>query len=219
MAFPTPREAIAYSINQYEGLWQDHPNDSGNYAHCQDGTTKLVGTMRGITPDALARFRGVDPCTITVDILKAVTPDIAADIAMQGYYHTSQFDTLTWSPLVDITFDASFMSGPARAIKMLQECIGSGIDGGIGPQTREALDIYLETTPIEDACNRMADIRNNFYISISQPGTKNAIYRQGWLNRSNAMRPGTPWWQGRWEGWKMPHPAGSSKATGVMPAV
>jgi lysozyme family protein len=218
MAFPTPREAISYAIRTWEGEWQQQPQDSGNYAHCQDGSTKLIGTMRGVTPDALARHLGVDPCKITVERLKKVTADEAADIAMKGYYHTALFDTLTWSPLVDVAFDASFLSGPGRGIKMLQECVGAGIDGGIGPQTREAIDLFLESTPIEDACNRLADIRNAFYISISQPGTKNAIYRQGWLNRSNSMRPGdNKWWQ-RWKGWVMPHPAGSSKATGFVSA-
>lgn len=216
MAFPSPRDAIAFTIGKWEGLWQEQPQDSGNYAHCEDGTTRLVGTMRGVTPDAYARYLDVDPCTITAERLQQeVTAEIAADIAMTGYFVPGQFNTLTWCPLVDVAFDASFMSGASRAIKMLQECVGTAVDGGIGPQTREALDLYLEATPIEDACNRLADIREAFYISISQPGTKNAIYRQGWLNRSKFMRPGNPTWWKRWQDWTMPHPAGSSKATGL----
>jgi peptide-methionine (S)-S-oxide reductase len=57
MAFPTPREAIAFSILHWEGEWQNDPADSGNYAHAFDGTTRLVGTMRGVTPDAYAANR------------------------------------------------------------------------------------------------------------------------------------------------------------------
>lgn len=216
MAFPTPREAIAFSIDRWEGLWQADTEDSGNYAHCHDGTTKHLGTMRGVTPDAYARFKGKDPCSVTVEELKAVTAADAADIAMKSYFFKYDFDTLLWSPLVDIAFDASFLSGPGRGVRMLQECVGAGIDGGIGPQTREALELYLEATDIEAACNRMADIRNAFYVSISMPGTKNAKYRQGWLNRGNWARPSNPAWWHRWAGWTMPHPAGSSKPTGFV---
>jgi len=217
MAFPTPRDAIALSIKTWEGAWQDDVEDSGNYAHCFNGQTKHLGTMRGVTPDAYAKFHDMDPCKVTVAMLKAVTAADAADIAIQNYFQKHDFHTLVWSPLVDIAFDASFLSGPGRGIKMLQECIGAAIDGGIGPQTREALELYLESENIEHACNAMADIRNNFYLSISAPGTKNAKYRQGWLNRGNWARPSNPAWWSRWDGWKMPHPAGSSKPTGLIP--
>ena len=216
MVFPTPREAIAFSIKRWEGQCQADLEDSRNYANCHDGTTKHLGTMRGITPNAYAKFHGRDPCSVTVEDLKAVTELDAAAIAMKNYFEPYHFDSLLWCPLVDITFDASFLSGPGRGIKMLQECIGAGIDGGIGPQTREALELYLEGHGIEDACNRLADIRNEFYRSISQPGSKNAKYRQGWLNRGNWARPSNADWWNRWKGWKMPHPAGSSRATGFV---
>ncbi|MBX9699276.1 MAG: hypothetical protein K2X74_07550 [Acetobacteraceae bacterium] len=217
MAFPTPREAISFSIDRWEGKWQDDAADSGNYAHAQDGSVRLIGTMRGVTPDAYADYKGIDPGDVTVAMLKAVTADLAADIAMKNYFNRYAFHTLLWCPLVDIAFDASFLSGPGRGIRMLQECVGASVDGGIGPMTREALELYLEATDIGDACNRLADIRNAFYMSISQPGTKNAKFRQGWLNRGNWARPANPEWWSRWKGWTMPHPAGSSKPTGLLP--
>jgi lysozyme family protein len=218
MAFPTPQDAIGLSIKTWEGEWQDSPADSGNYAHCADGTTRLIGTMRGVTPDVYAQFHGIDPCAVTVDRLKAVTLKDAVEIAMKNFYVPAKFQMLTWSPLVDITFDACFMSGSGRGIKMLQECIGAGPDGGIGPQTAEALDIFLESNDIVDACNRLADIRSAFYVSISPPGSKNAQFQKGWINRCNWARPSDSdlWWS-RWKGWVMPHPAGSSKATGPVP--
>jgi len=217
MSFPSPAEAIALVIKTWEGEWQDFPEDSGNYARCRDGTTKLVGTMRGITPNAYAKFRGIDPCSITPAMLrKEVTLDVATEIVRRDYFDRFELDTLVWSPVTDIATDVALMSGPGRAIRMLQALIGTTVDGGIGPQTREALDLYLEATDIEAACNAFADARIAFYHSISLPGTKNAKFRQGWVNRANWARPSNAAWWRRWKGWTMPHPAGSSRATGLV---
>jgi lysozyme family protein len=217
-SFPTPRDGIELCIKTWEGLFQDSPADRGNFAHCRDGSTKLVGTMRGVTPDAFAQFQGIDPCSVTADILKAsVTLKMAVDIAMHDYYAKYHFDQLLWCPIVDIAFDIAFGSGPGQSITMLQQLIGAGVDGGIGPQTIEALDLFVEAHDIEDACNQFADMRIEFYKSISEPGTKNAQFRQGWINRANWARPSDVDWWKRWKGWTMPHPAGSSKPTGVVP--
>ncbi|HEY0418110.1 MAG TPA: putative peptidoglycan-binding domain-containing protein [Acetobacteraceae bacterium] len=216
--FPSPRDAIALCIKTWEGLWQNSPSDSGNYAHCTNGSTRLVGTMRGVTPDAYADFNHMDPCEVTPEMLQGdVTLDVAADIAMQNYFKRYRFNTLLWCPLVDIAFDAGFLSGPGRAVSMLQQLIGAKVDGGIGPQTAEALELFVEGTDIAEACDRFADLRIEFYKSISQPGTKNAQFRQGWINRANWARPSNKVWWSRWAGWTMPHPAGSSKPTGIVP--
>ena len=216
-SFPTPRDAITLCIETWEGLWQANPADSGNFAHCQNGSTKLVGTMRGVTPDAFARFHGMDPCSVTETMLRGtVTSRMAADIAMRDYFEKYNFHTLLWCPIVDIAFDVSFLSGTGRGIKMLQELIGANIDGGIGPQTIEALEFFVESHDIKESCDRFADMRIAFYESISQPGTKNAQFRKGWTNRANWARPSNAGWWSRWDGWVMPHPAGSSKATGLV---
>ena len=64
MPLPTPHDCLRDAILRWEGEWQADPNDSGNYAHCHDGTTKLIGTMRGVTPDVYAEFKGIDSCTL-----------------------------------------------------------------------------------------------------------------------------------------------------------
>ena len=190
MPYPSPADAISLVIKTWEGEWQDFPEDSGNYARCRDGTTKLVGTMRGITPMAYAKYLGIDACTLTPARLKReVTLDVATAIIMRDYFERFDLDTLVWSPVTDIATDVALMSGPGRAIRMLQTLIGATTDGAIGPQTREALELYLEATDIEYACNVFAELRIAFYHSISQPGTKNAKFRQGWVNRANWARP------------------------------
>ncbi len=217
MAFPTPASCMAGAIDRWEGLWQASAADSGNYAHCQSGGTQLIGTMRGVTPDVYARYRSVDPCSLTPQIMQnEITLDVSADIGVKLFYIEPGFSRLTWSPLVEIAVDIGWGSGPARGIKMLQQLVGAVVDGGIGPQTAAALDAYLEAHDIGDACNQFSDARVQFYISISQPGTSNAQFRAGWLKRANWYRTSNAAWWSQWQGWTMPIPASSSKPVGFI---
>lgn len=216
MSFPTPTDAFKLVIKTWEGEFTDNPADRGNWLQVPGGAARLVGTMRGVTAAAYCRFAKADPATLTADELKqAVTLDVAAKIFMVDYFQAPGLDHLTWSPLVEIVADIGWGSGTMTGIKMLQRQIGTDPDGRIGPQTAEALDLYLEQTPIEDACRAMVQARCDFYISISQPGTKNAQFRKGWLNRANWASPDNAAWWSRWPDWRMPFPAGSSKPTGI----
>ena len=217
MRFPSPADAFRLVIKTWEGEFTDNPADSGNWVQVPGGPARLVGTMRGVTAAVYARYAGIDSATLTSKQLKdGVTLDVAAKIFMLNYFEGPKLDHLTWSPLIEIVADIGWGSGPSKAIKMLQSQIGAAADGSVGPQTAEALDLYLERTPIEEACQAMVDARSNFYIAISQPGTKNAPFRKGWLNRANWASPSNPEWWSRWNGWVMPFPAGSSKPTGVI---
>lgn len=214
MAYPTPIEAFQGAIARWEGGWQADPADSGNYAHCHDGTRRLVGTMRGVTPDVYAAFAGVDPCTLTAAGMQStITLAVAAQIAVQGYYLAPRFQLLTWSPLVAIAVDIGWGSGPARAIRMVQQIVGATQDGGIGPQTATLLDHYLAAHDIAAACDQLTALRRDFYLSISQPGSPNARFRDGWLNRADwflSTNPPPCWWDA-WRGWTPTAPAGSSR--------
>jgi len=214
MASPTPLLAFETAIDRWEGKWQDDPNDGGNYAHGHDGSTRLVGTMRGVTPDVYADYLGVDPATVTADDMQEkVTLEFAAKIAVDKFYVGPKFHLLTWSPLVAIAMDIGWGSGPARAIRMVQELIGAGVDGGIGPQTAAMFGHYLEAHDIAEACDRLTQARSDFYISISQPGSKNAKFRGGWLNRAKwyLSTNATPCWWDAWRDWTLPAPVGTSR--------
>jgi lysozyme family protein len=191
--------------------------DSGNYAHCNDGTTKLIGTMRGVTPDVYAEYKGIDPCTLTAESMQEdITLDVAADIGAKQFYIGPRFNRLVWSPLVEIAVDIGWGSGPARGIKMLQAVIGAVVDGGVGPQTAEALESFLEAHDITAACEALTDARVQFYLDISMPGTKNAQFRTGWLRRANWYRTANADWWDQWKDWTLPTPAGSSKPVGLI---
>jgi len=217
MSFPTPHDCIRGAIDRWEGLWQANTADSGNYAHCHDGTTKLIGTMRGVTPDVYAEDKGIDPCTLTsASMQNEITLDVAADIGVRFFYRAPRFNRLLWSPLVEMAVDIGWGSGPARGIKMLQQVVGAVVDGGIGPQTAEALEAYLEAHDIGAACETLTAARVQFYLDISQPGSKNAKFRAGWLKRANWYHTSNGDWWDRWRAWTVPTPAGSSQPVGLI---
>lgn len=205
MTFPTPHESFVDSISRWEGEWQADPNDSGNYVNC-NGVRKLVGTMRGVTAAVAARHFGINSCAITPEIMKdRVTLDVAAAIGLEGYYDRPGFDDLEWSPLVWVAVDIGWGSGPARAIKMLQTLIGANPDGTIGPQTQAAYARAIHERPIGDLVDALAKVRRDFYLSITEPGSKNRKFRKGWLRRAYYYTTGgngetDPWWP-KWAGW------------------
>ncbi len=204
MSFPSPEQAFQIAITQWEGLWEANPSDSGNYAHCKAGGTKLIGTMRGVTPDIYGAWINVDPCALTAQQMQQdVTLAVAAQIAVKDYYQQPGLDKLGWSPLIAITMDFGWTSGPSRAIKTLQTLVGATADGVPGPTTANLVNQYIARTGITTACDNYTAQRVDYYLSISQPGTPDAQFRQGWLNRANwflSTNPSPCWWD-NWRGW------------------
>lgn len=204
MSIPTPAQAFATAIAQWEGTWQDNPNDQGNYAHCAGGGTRLIGTMRGVTPDVYARFLGIDPCTLTpARMQQEITPDVAGQIAVVDYYQGCGLNRLTWSPLIAIAMDFGWTSGPARGVKTLQDLAGVTQDGIPGPATDAAVCALVAAQGIGAACDAYTALRSQFYLSISEPGTPDAAFRQGWLHRADwflSTNPQPCWWDA-WRTW------------------
>jgi lysozyme family protein len=213
-AFPTPLQAFETVISRWEGLWEDDPGDSGNYAHCFDGTVNLVGTMRGVTPDVYSAWLGIDPATITAAQMQfGITLDVAAEIGVMQFYIAPKLYMLPWSPLTAIVVDIGWGSGVARAMRLLQQLVGADVDGVLGPQTASLVSRYLDQNDIDAACDRLTGLRRDFYLSISQPGAANAKFRQGWINRADwflSTNP-EPFWFEAWQGWTASSPIISSR--------
>lgn len=230
-AFPTPADCIREAVSAFEGGFQDMPEDRGNWVplpgtqrrtistrlirQYTDGTAgqraavleryRLVGTMRGVTPGALADYLGVEPHTISVARIKAVTLEEATEIGLQLFYHRPNLDRLLWSPMTEVLLDIAWGSGPARAIMMAQQLVGGGIkiDGAIANEPRpsetvEAVNEFLDATPMDQAVERLYSLREAYYRSISRPGTPNAKFRAGWCRRARWYRPANAEWWGRW---------------------
>ena len=108
----------------HEGGWADHPSDPGG------------ATMKGVTIGNFRRF--VKPNATKAD-LRRITDEQIATVYRRHYW-----DVVLGAKLpggVDYcVFDYAVNSGPSRAIKHLQEVVGTKIDGVIGPKTLAAID-------------------------------------------------------------------------------
>jgi lysozyme family protein len=190
-----PIQGFREAIETWEGKFQADPKDSGNWIRKPDGTRVLVGTMRGVTPAALALHLGVKPWEITVERMKQVTLDEAAQIGIKHYYKGPGFDRLPYVPATEVWVDIGWGSGPVFAIKKMQAMLQVADDGAIGTKTVQAFVDWIRDQGHETTVETIRAWRSAFYISISQPGTKNHKFRPGWLNRANHYRPGTTWWK------------------------
>jgi lysozyme family protein len=177
--------------------YQDLPNDSGNRKEIGPNgkpTGRIVGTNWGCTPAAVALFRGVPVETITVEDMKNFTREEAIQVGIALYYKGPGFDRLPWCAETSLWVDIGWGSGSAKAIKAMQEMIGAGIDGRIGPQTIEKYKTWINRTNKIAAVTAITEWRIKWYhYCATRPG--NAGFLPIWLHRANWYRPeNSAWW-------------------------
>jgi lysozyme family protein len=102
-----------------------------------------------------------------------------SDADLQQIYHSLYWDRASCDRLpvgVDLcVFDMAVNAGPGRAIKLLQETVGSTPDGGIGPQTLAAV---AKQNPLS-LIKQYSEARRVFYKSLGAYIT----FGKGWLRR------------------------------------
>tara|TARA_R110002126_G_scaffold18605_1_gene70963 strand:- start:395 stop:1066 length:672 start_codon:yes stop_codon:yes gene_type:complete len=82
---PDITREILNSVKESEGGYQRKRSDRLNWTSGKIGKGRLVGTNRGVTPQALAKYRKVSPNTITTEQIKNVTKEDAENIYMDQY--------------------------------------------------------------------------------------------------------------------------------------
>lgn len=118
----------------HEGGYSNASTDRGNYL---DGM--LVGTKYGITGATLAAHRGVK--NVTAAQVKAMSRLEAEDIYRRSYWSQAGGDILP--PGLDyFVFNNGVMSGPMKAVKVLQGVLGVRADGHVGERTVAAVRRY-----------------------------------------------------------------------------
>jgi lysozyme family protein len=71
--------------------------------------------------------------------MRALTPEVVAPLYKRKYWDACRADDLVAG--VDyVVFDVAVNSGPGRAVKFLQSCVGVTADGGFGPATMAAVE-------------------------------------------------------------------------------
>lgn len=153
-----------------EGGYSNRSTDAG-------GPTKY-----GITAKTLAAHRGHP---VTAADVQALTLAEAQAIYEQSYWSQSGGDVLPVG-LDYAAFDTGVMSGPNRAVKMLQQVVGVTPDGWIGEQTLSAVRDYPDgiVALIEAYC----DARMKFLRSIKGK-TGWATNGRGWTIRVTGVDP------------------------------
>ena len=144
---------------EHEGGFVDHPADPG-------GMTNL-----GVTKKVWEEWVGHP---VDEKAMRALTPATVAPLYRAKYWDKIKGDDLPTG--VDYTvFDAAVNSGPGRAAKWLQACVGVESDGGIGPKTLAAVAAMDPAELIEAYAKR----RLSFLLDLPHWGT----FGKGWTRR------------------------------------
>ena len=150
----------------HEGGFVNHPQDPG-------GMTNL-----GVTKRVWEEWVGHE---VDEKQMRALTPETVAPLYKRKYWDAIRADELVAG--VDYcVFDVAVNSGPGRAIKFLQSCVGVNADGGFGPATLAAVKKAEEdpTRLIELYCAK----RLEFLQSLKTFET----FGKGWSRRVQEVK-------------------------------
>jgi lysozyme family protein len=148
----------------HEGGFSDHPLDPG-------GMTNL-----GVTRRVWEEWTGHP---VTVRQMTDLTPVKVAPMYRRKYWDKVRGDELP-AGIDLVVFDAAVNSGPGRAAKWLQACVGVDVDGDIGPKTLAAVNAFDATQLINDYGRR----RLSFLLDLPTWGT----FGKGWTARIAAVK-------------------------------
>lgn len=153
-------EKCLETILHHEGGYVNHPKDPGGETNM--GVTKRVYQEWGGTKD-----------------MKDLTFNDVAPIYKKNYWDRIKGDDLS-SGLDLCIFDFGVNAGTGRAAKFIQKMIGVTADGGIGPQTLQALSIYEEKVGgVAEVVQEYQRQRQEYYESLSTFKT----FGKGWTRR------------------------------------
>ena len=157
-------EALKHTLVE-EGGFSDHPQDPGG------------ATMKGITLNTYREYKR--NTHLTPEDLKAIPQDEVEEIYKKRYWNACQCDVLP-AGLDVCVFDTAVNSGPGRAAKFLQECLGVTPDGAIGAGTIAALGKADSKLLVLDYINK----RQSYLESLKTF----PIFGKGWTARVSRLK-------------------------------
>jgi lysozyme family protein len=152
-------EAALKAILHHEGGFVNHPKDPG-------GMTNL-----GVTKKVWEEWVGHE---VDEKTMRGLTPEIVGQMYKVKYWDKIKGDDLP-SGVDYVVFDAAVNSGPGRAAKWLQACVGVEPDGGIGPKTLAAVNAFDASQLVQDYAKR----RLSFLMDLKHWDT----FGKGWSRR------------------------------------
>ena len=157
-------ESALEAVLHHEGGFVNHPADPG-------GMTNL-----GVTKKVWEEWVGHE---VDEKTMRGLTPEIVGPMYKAKYWDKVKGDDLP-SGVDYAVFDAAVNSGPGRAAKWLQSCVGVEPDGGIGPKTLAAVLSFDPADLVEDYAKR----RLSFLMDLPHWGT----FGKGWGRRVAAVQ-------------------------------
>ena len=146
-------------ILAHEGGYVHHSQDPG-------GRTNL-----GVTQRVWEEWTGHE---VDEKQMRALTPELVAPLYKRKYWDAIRGDELV-SGVDYCVFDVAVNSGPGRAIKFLQSCVGVTVDGGFGPRTLDAVNKQDPERLIELYCAKR--------LEFLQALKTFEIFGKGWSRR------------------------------------
>ena len=119
-----------------------------------------------------------------------LTQEEARLIYKANYWTASKADRMKWG-LCLVHFDAAVNSGVNGAGRLLHAALNSlganlAEDGIVGPKTLAAIDKY----PVNDIIRAYLTMRRALYKHIVERDPRQKVFRDGWMNRLNAILKG-----------------------------
>jgi lysozyme family protein len=152
-------DAALKAMLHHEGGYVNHKDDPG-------GMTNL-----GVTKRVWEEWVGHE---VDEKAMRALTPEMVGPMYKAKYWDKIRGDDLPTG--VDyVVFDAAVNSGPGRAAKWLQACVGVEQDGGIGPKTLAAVAAFDPKVLVEDYAKR----RLSFLMDLKTW----PVFGKGWGRR------------------------------------
>lgn len=173
----------------WEGGFSDHPEDTGGptaFGVTCWAWAKHLGRPTPPLPKGPEDLRRADIRDFFASmrpIMATLTKEEAREFLWKQYVVNPRIDTLHEAIAPQVA-DMSVNSGPRRAIRLLQQVIvESGlpvdVDGRIGPQTRSAVDLLIETVGADLLNDAVAIARAEYYRSLGR-----GVFLRGWLRRA-----------------------------------
>lgn len=169
-------------VKKWEGGLSRDKADSASAFPCPTPYQGKTGwhTNIGITYAAWVSFYGKND---DADFFK-MPSDKWFKIFKKGYWDKVMGDQYESINIAIFVTGMAWGSGPSQAVSSLQRAINNcgvlvKIDGLIGKKTIAAAN-SIEPRKLFD---ELTEERERFFRAIAQPGTKNAKFLKGWLNR------------------------------------
>lgn len=157
----------------WEGNYVNNKNDSG-------GPTKYGVTLE--TWKKLGYDKNNDGKIDAEDVKLITTIDATSVVLKESYWNKWLTDSIKCEWIAYLLVDWLWTSGKYGIIYP-QIILGVKPDGVVGPKTINAINHCDPKTLFIKLWKR----RYNYMLNISKQGSKNAEFRDGWLNRCNSI--------------------------------